>query len=251
MRSEARGIVVAGVLAGLFLPFQVRADDQHAQKDHPVQHDQKAKQPASDKDKIPELPKCPVMGDPVDFSVSTMTDEGSVYFCCESCIKKFKKDPSQYTEKTEKQRKEIKKRERIQVLCPISGKPIDGKTSARIQSQKVSFCCKECVAKYEKEPAKFKAKLEASYTYQTKCPIMGGEIDPTAFATLSTGQRVYFCCPGCDKKLLAYPEKYAPKLAEQGTNIDVKKLKADKSTHEEHADHKDHEPKEGHEHKHE
>ncbi|MFQ5495237.1 MAG: hypothetical protein ACE5EX_07625, partial [Phycisphaerae bacterium] len=41
----------------------------------------------------PKLPNCPIMGESVDFSVSTMTDDGPVYFCCPGCIKKFKKNP--------------------------------------------------------------------------------------------------------------------------------------------------------------
>ena len=65
-----------------------------------------------------------------------------------------------------------------------------------------------------------------SYTYQTKCPVMGEEIDPTASSVLPTGQKIYYCCPRCGDKLLKNPAKYAPILAAQGVNIDVKKILA-------------------------
>jgi Cu+-exporting ATPase len=40
---------------------------------------------------------CPVMGKPVDKTVTTVSYKGKVYgFCCKSCIKKFAKDPEKY-----------------------------------------------------------------------------------------------------------------------------------------------------------
>lgn len=48
---------------------------------------------------------------------------------------------------------------------------------------------------------------------QTLCPFMGKPIDSSAFLDIH-GQRVYFCCPGCEKKLKADPDKYFKKAAE-------------------------------------
>jgi len=42
---------------------------------------------------------------------------------------------------------------------------------------------------------------------QTLCPVMGNKINKEAFVDYH-GQRVYFCCGGCDKKFLENPEKY-------------------------------------------
>lgn len=180
---------------------------------------------SGEKEKETKLPLCPVMGDPVDFTVKTMTDDGPVYFCCPMCIKKFEEKPEQYADKVAKQRKQLRERERIQVACPITGKPVNKKVSSKQGDETVYFCCAGCKPKYEANPDKYEAKLEASYTYQTHCPIMGGKINPTAFADLPTGERIYFCCPGCDKKLLSDPEKYAKNLEKQGIHLDVKKLK--------------------------
>jgi len=198
---------------------------------------QEEKKPAEQKATEKELPLCPVMGEPVDFTVKTMTDDGPVFFCCKDCIAKYEKEPAKYAEKVAAQREALKKLERIQVSCPVTGKPIDGETYVTAGGQKVGFCCPNCPAKYESEPAKYKAKLEASYTYQTRCPVSGEKIDPTAFTDLPTGQRVYLCCPGCGDKLLKDPEKFAPKLAEQGVNVDVKKLKGEKPKHDDHGAH--------------
>jgi YHS domain-containing protein len=171
------------------------------------------------------------MGEPIDFSVSTMTDDGPVYFCCASCVEKFQKNPQKHAEKVAAQRELLRNRPRIQVNCPLSGEPIDRKVFTEQNGKKVYFCCAGCKAKYEKEPAKYAGKLEASYTYQTRCPVMGGEIDPAVFTDLPTGQRIYFCCAGCENRLLKDPEKYAPQLAAQGIRINVEKLKADREAH--------------------
>jgi YHS domain-containing protein len=59
---------------------------------------------------------------------------------------------------------------------------------------------------------------------QTNCPVMGDEIDSSAYTDIQ-GQRVYFCCKMCDKKLRADPEKYFKKAAEQGVLFEnVQKL---------------------------
>lgn len=179
------------------------------------------KQPTSQ----PALPLCPVMGEPVDFSVRTMTDGGPVYFCCPDCIAKFEKAPAKYADKVSAQREALKKMERVQVTCPVTGDPIDGKTFIKSDGQRIGFCCQDCPAKYQRNPAKYQAAREAGYTYQTRCPVSEEKIDPTAFVDLGTGQRIYICCPGCGEKLTKNPAKYAPKLEEQGVKLDLKKLK--------------------------
>jgi YHS domain-containing protein len=52
-----------------------------------------------------------------------------------------------------------------------------------------------------------------------KCPVMGNPVSADAFVDYN-GYRIYFCCPGCDTKLVKNPEKYAEKLkAETGHDI--------------------------------
>lgn len=47
---------------------------------------------------------------------------------------------------------------------------------------------------------------------QKTCPIMDGNPINTQYFTEYKGKKVYFCCPGCDKKFNANPEQYIAKL---------------------------------------
>jgi len=180
--------------------------------------------PGKDK-KGPDLPKCPVMGGPIDFSVRALTDDGPVYFCCKSCVKKFTANPEKYAAKTAKQRKALRALPRVQVACPITGRPVNQDIFVKHGERKVYFCCKDCPAGYGKDPDSFDGRLEASYTYQTRCPVMGEEIAPGAYVDLTNGHRVYFCCKGCDKKFLKAPAKYVPRLKAQGVDINPANVK--------------------------
>lgn len=185
----------------------------------------KPKQEAAKKAEKLELPICPVMDKPIDFGISVMTDDGPVYFCCKACPKKYEADPKKYAEKVAAQRKALAAMPKVQVTCPLSGKPIDKKAFIEKDGKKIYFCCKDCPAAYEKEPAKYAAKLAGSYTYQTKCPVSGEEINPSAFISLEGGAKVYFCCKDCIAKFEKDAAKYAPKLKEQGIGIDPAKIK--------------------------
>ncbi len=50
---------------------------------------------------------------------------------------------------------------------------------------------------------------------QTHCPIMGGEINKEVYVDYK-GQRIYFCCPGCEGAFLKEPEKYLEKMRSEG-----------------------------------
>lgn len=63
--------------------------------------------------------------------------------------------------------------------------------------------------------AKKEADAPKKLKNQTHCPVMGGEIDSTAYTDIQ-GQRVYHCCPMCSEKLKADPDKYFKEAAAQG-----------------------------------
>ncbi len=50
---------------------------------------------------------------------------------------------------------------------------------------------------------------------QTHCPVMGGKISKNAFVDYK-GKRVYFCCPGCDKKFLANADERIAAMEAKG-----------------------------------
>jgi len=55
------------------------------------------------------------------------------------------------------------------------------------------------------------AKEIAAAAEQTTCPIMNMAIDKKVFVEYK-GKKVYFCCPGCEDKFNAEPEKFLAKL---------------------------------------
>ncbi|MHB8066268.1 MAG: YHS domain-containing protein [Desulfobaccales bacterium] len=50
---------------------------------------------------------------------------------------------------------------------------------------------------------------------QTTCPVLAGNVNKEVYADYK-GQRVYFCCQGCDVEFKKDPEKYLQKMKEQG-----------------------------------
>lgn len=221
--------LILGVVFGLVMCLSASSTHaQHKNGDHAPGKD--AKEMA--------LPNCPVMDEPINLALSIPTNEGPVYFCCEGCIPKFQKDPAKYATKVAAQRKALAHRAKVQVTCPVTNEPVDKKIFVESKGEKIFVCCKACVGKYQSDPAKYAAALANSYTFQTKCPVMGGDIDPKVFSKLSTGETIYYCCPGCDKTLRENPAKYNKSLVSQGIVINWAKVK--KATSEDRHDHGSH-----------
>jgi YHS domain-containing protein len=63
------------------------------------------------------------------------------------------------------------------------------------------------------------AGLAADPKPQTLCPVLGGNIDQKVY-TDHQGNRIYFCCQGCDAEFRQNPEKYMKKLQEQGVTLE-------------------------------
>lgn len=55
-----------------------------------------ATQPAKAPDPKPVNTKCPVTGEDIDPKVTTVYDGKTFAFCCEDCVKAFKKNPEKY-----------------------------------------------------------------------------------------------------------------------------------------------------------
>lgn len=174
-----------------------------------------------------EAVKCPVSGDPANLAIGTPTREGPIFFCKPECAEEFRKAPDRFAQPVAAQRAALSSLPKVQVKCPVSGDPADPKITHGPEGQKISFCSEDCRKKYAGEPARYAAALANSYSYQTKCPVMKELINPKSFIKLPSGQTVYFCCKGCDEKLIADPAKYAGVLKEQGFTFDFSKPKLD------------------------
>jgi YHS domain-containing protein len=57
-------------------------------------------------------------------------------------------------------------------------------------------------------------------TAQTKCPVLGGDIDKNVYVDYE-GKRIYFCCAGCPEEFKKDPAKYMKKLKEQGVTLEA------------------------------
>ena len=186
---------------------------------------------------------CPVMGDAVNFLMSTPTPDGPVYVCCPGCIDKIKAKPAKYASQVADQRKALAKLSKIQVTCPVTGEGTDKKQFVEHNGEKVYFCCGNCVKKFKASPDRYQEALANSYTYQTMCPVMGEKINPSVFMETRAG-KVYFCCKMCDEKLVSKPDKYLPKLKAQGVVLSAADLAGDSpgdhDAHKGHGDHGDH-----------
>lgn len=180
-----------------------------------------------DDDKKVELPKCPVMGETINFKIAAKTDDGPVYLCCEMCVSKVEKEPAKYAKQIAAQRTILAKMSKVQVKCPLTGEAIDKAVFATVDGKKVYTCCSDCKGELDANGAKYKKEIAASYTYQARCPVMPDqEIDPSTATKLATGETVYFCCTDCVSKFQKDPAKYADNMAKMGYPIDVAKLKA-------------------------
>ncbi len=225
--------IAAGLVSTLAVGIAVAtAGPQHK---HGDQHRDKNEAPSS-------LPRCPISDEQANLAVSVTTDDGPVFFCCKDCISKYQADPAKYSAKVTAQRQALAGRAKVQTACPVTGKPVDQEVFVEHNGGKVHFCCKGCIGKFKLDPDKYKAELANSFTYQTKCPVMGEEIDPKSFTTTAGGMKIYYCCKGCDKKFVANPTKYASKLVGQGFTInpaELKKGEGDAEGHDSHG-HRDH-----------
>jgi len=63
------------------------------------------------------------------------------------------------------------------------------------------------------------AGLAADPRPQTVCPVLGGNIDRKVYVDYQ-GERIYFCCQGCDAEFRKNPEKYMKKIQEQGITLE-------------------------------
>lgn len=101
-----------------------------------------------------------------------------------------------------------------QKTCPVSGKPAKSDVSATVDGQSVKFCCPACIDKYKEDSNKYAPALYKQLypqRVQVKCPVMGGAPDPEVFVE-HNGEKIHFCCKGCDAKFEKDPAKYTANL---------------------------------------
>jgi len=103
------------------------------------------------------------------------------------------------------------KEKKVEVKCPVSGKPIDKEQHVAYKDAKVYFCCPNCPKAFEKDTAKFatKANLQLVQTEQAvekKCPLTGRPLNKEQMVSIE-GVDVQFCCMNCKGKVAKMDKK--------------------------------------------
>jgi len=157
--------------------------------------------------------KCPVTGR------AAVADKTSVYqgqvigLCCNKCKKRFDKNPGKFIGKV-KEFKAAEGKAAVNKLCPVSNKPVAAGAISSFRGEVIGFCCKNCKAKFDKDPSKFVSKLavfKAPVAANKKCPVSGRGV--VAGQTSSyQGKVIGFCCKNCKAKFDKKPADFLAKL---------------------------------------
>ena len=154
--------------------------------------------------------------------VNLVQDGRLVRFCCKDCVKDLKKDPAPILKQIDDAVIKAQKASYAMTKCPVSGKdlasataPIDFVSGTRL----VRFCCKDCVASFQKDPAKVMGQVDQamidaqkkSYPLTT-CPISSKPIEGAGVDYLYGTRLVRFCCPKCPDAFLKDPTKTLAQL---------------------------------------
>lgn len=62
-------------------------------------------------------------------------------------------------------------------------------------------------------------EMHSKSNVQTKCPVMGGNINKELYVD-HDGKRIYVCCQMCINKIKEKPEKYISKLEDEGVELE-------------------------------
>lgn len=101
--------------------------------------------------------KCPIMGGPVNKALYADVEGQRIYVCCQGCIAAIKADPDKAFATLQKNGEYAETR---QTTCPVmTGNPINPKLYVEYQGRRIYVCCKGCVAKVTKDPAKYAAMI--------------------------------------------------------------------------------------------
>lgn len=106
---------------------------------------------------------CPVTGNAIDTKVSPHVDwEGQrIYFADLAAADTFRKDREKVFATIAAEGVAL---ENIQTTCPVSGEKLEGgdmgePVTTVYRGRTIKFCCNMCPPKFQKDPAKYLAKL--------------------------------------------------------------------------------------------
>ena len=135
-------------------------------------------------------------------------------------MKEFKKDPAATLKVIDEAVIKEQKTSYPMMKCPVSGHDLAADAVDFVQGTRlVSFCCKECVAGFQKDPAKYMAQIDTALiaeqkkTYPlTTCLVSGKAIEGQGVDILYGTRLTRFCCPKCPEAFGKDPAKYLAQL---------------------------------------
>ena len=149
-------------------------------------------------------------------------------FSSKDCIMNFMKDPEGSIAKIDAAIIQQQLPNYPMTTCLVSGDAFGGEMGEPInkvyQNRLVRFCCKMCQPDFEKDPAKFLAKLDAAILSKQKpfypldtCVVSGDKLEGDMggpFEYVFGTRLVRMCCKGCVKDFAKDPQKFMAKIDE-------------------------------------
>jgi YHS domain-containing protein len=175
------------------------------------------------------LDTCPVSGeklgaDAVNTVLSGMKDKNldgtQVKFCCAKCEASFKADPAKYLAKMDEAIAKAAAAYPLSNCLVMTDEKIEDDAKTVVYQNRVyKLCCKKCVARFSKDPAKYAKEYEAAVIAAQKpgykattCPISGKPLGDGAVDIVVNGRLVRACCNGCVGPIKADPKAAFAKI---------------------------------------
>lgn len=141
----------------------------------------------------------------LDGMQDTKLNGTQVKFCCPKCEAAFKAEPAKHVANMNEAIVKAAGPYALKNCIVMKDETLepDAKTVV-FQNRAYRLCCKKCVNRFEKDPAKWSKEYEAQViaaqksNYKvTTCPISGKVLGDGAIDVVLQGRLVRVCCPGC------------------------------------------------------
>ena len=169
------------------------------------------------------LETCPVSGeklgkDAVVVVLAGMKDKNldgtQMKFCCAKCEAAFKAEPEKFMPKIDEAIvKATADKYPLKNCLLMKDEALDAEAKTVVYQNRVyKLCCKKCVNRFSKDPAKYAREFEAAVAAEQKpgyklttCPISGKPLGEGAVDVVVNGRLVRACCAGCVGPIKADP----------------------------------------------
>ena len=185
------------------------------------------------------LETCPVSGEKLGKDATVVVLEGmkdkkldgtQVRFCCAKCAASFKAEPEKYVGKMNEAIAKAAPAYPIKTCLVMKDEELESDAKTIVWQNRVyKFCCAKCIAKFEKDPAKFAKEYDAKVIASQKagykpttCPISGKPLGEGAVDVVVNGQLVRTCCGGCVAAVKADPKAAIAKASAPAKAADPK-----------------------------